>query len=258
MLSTVVVLVLALGMLALGGCGDGPASDSGIRLLRVIEVQGRQGVATDGERYFVSGSMALYAYDKEGILLLSNVITSLSTFFLSQDLELLMASPADRLRVYGARLAETILNSSWMVVLLVVPLFLAYGFTYRADGAFYLLAAGVMVAVVLSTRRGRPRKMWMPLAIGLLFHLLLDAMWLEPETLWWPLLGWDFSAAGPATMGGYLESVLTDWRVWAGEVLGLLYLVYLWVAAGLSDPAKRRNLLRTGRVDSPIDGDVSC
>ena len=30
-----------------------------------------------------------------GILLLSNVITALSTFFLSQDLELLMASPTD-------------------------------------------------------------------------------------------------------------------------------------------------------------------
>ncbi|MCK5649876.1 MAG: hypothetical protein KAJ42_00800, partial [Gemmatimonadetes bacterium] len=80
-----------------------------------------------------------------GILLLSNIITSLSTFFLSQDLELLMASPADRVRVYLARLTETIANSSWMVVLLTVPLFLAYGFTYRADPGFYLLAAGVMV-----------------------------------------------------------------------------------------------------------------
>jgi ABC-2 type transport system permease protein len=60
-----------------------------------------------------------------GILLLSNVITSLSTFFLSQDLELLMASPTDPLRIYGARLIESIVNSSWMVALLAVPLFLA-------------------------------------------------------------------------------------------------------------------------------------
>lgn len=80
-----------------------------------------------------------------GILLLSNIITSLSTFFLSQDLELLIASPADRVRVYGARLVETIASSSWMVVLLTVPLFMAYGFTYRADWGFYLLAVGVMV-----------------------------------------------------------------------------------------------------------------
>lgn len=80
-----------------------------------------------------------------GILLLSNVITSLSTYFLSEDLELLMASPTDLLKIYGARLAETVLNSSWMVALLAVPLFLAYGFTYRADLFFYVLVLGVMV-----------------------------------------------------------------------------------------------------------------
>ncbi len=80
-----------------------------------------------------------------GILLLSNVITSLSSFFLSQDLEILMASPTDPLRIYGARLIETIVNSSWMVVLLAVPLFLAYGFAYRADALFYVLALAVMV-----------------------------------------------------------------------------------------------------------------
>ncbi len=41
-------------------------------LARVLEVAGRQGVATDGERYFVSGSNALYIYSKEGKLLKSN------------------------------------------------------------------------------------------------------------------------------------------------------------------------------------------
>jgi ABC-2 type transport system permease protein len=80
-----------------------------------------------------------------GILLLSNVITSLSTFFLSQDLELLMASPTDALSLYGARLVETIVNSSWMVGLLAVPLFLAYGIAYRADVGFYILAGLVTV-----------------------------------------------------------------------------------------------------------------
>ncbi len=121
-----------------------------------------------------------------------------------------------------------------------------------------ILAAVVMVAVVLSTRRGRPRKMWMPVAIGLLFHVLLDAMWFDPETLWWPLLGWEFTPAGADTVAGYLESVLTDWKVWLLELLGLLYLAYLWVAAGLSDRTKRETLIRTGRVDVPIDGEVSC
>ena len=80
-----------------------------------------------------------------GILLLSNVITSLSTFFLAQDLELLMASPTDALKVYGARRMETIVNSSWMVALMAVPLFLAYGFAYGAGVTFYALVVLVMV-----------------------------------------------------------------------------------------------------------------
>ena len=41
-------------------------------LSKVVEVEGRQGIATDGEHYFVSGSTALYTYDKEGNLLMSN------------------------------------------------------------------------------------------------------------------------------------------------------------------------------------------
>jgi ABC-2 type transport system permease protein len=84
-----------------------------------------------------------------GILLLSNVITALSSFFLSQDLELLMASPVDSLRIYGARLAETLVNSSWMVVLLAVPLVLAYGVAYGAGLPFYLLSVGVMAPLLV-------------------------------------------------------------------------------------------------------------
>ena len=41
------------------------------------------------------------------ILVLSNVITALSTFFLSDDLELVVAAPVDPWHVYAARLGET-------------------------------------------------------------------------------------------------------------------------------------------------------
>lgn len=97
-----------------------------------------------------------------GILLLSNIITSLSVFFLSKDLELLVASPIDGLRVYGARLVETIVDSSWMVALLAIPLFLAYGFAYRADALFYLLALGVMVPFLV-----------LPAVVGIALTLIL-------------------------------------------------------------------------------------
>ncbi len=79
------------------------------------------------------------------ILLLSNLISALSTFFLSEDLELLTAAPVDPLKFYGARLIETIVDSSWMVALLAVPLLAAYGLVYGGGPGYVLLAVGVVV-----------------------------------------------------------------------------------------------------------------
>ena len=44
------------------------------RLKRVFEVEGRQGIATDGQYYYVSGSKTLYKYSKDVKLLLKNEI----------------------------------------------------------------------------------------------------------------------------------------------------------------------------------------
>ncbi len=79
------------------------------------------------------------------ILVLSNVITSLSTFFLADDLELVVAAPVDAVTVYGARLVETIANSSWMVALLAVPLLVAYGVVYDGGVRYYLLAIATVI-----------------------------------------------------------------------------------------------------------------
>lgn len=46
--------------------------DSDFSLDHVIEVEGRQGVATDGDFYYISGSTALYKYDMKGNLVAKN------------------------------------------------------------------------------------------------------------------------------------------------------------------------------------------
>ncbi|HEX6559105.1 MAG TPA: hypothetical protein VF021_06565 [Longimicrobiales bacterium] len=74
------------------------------------------------------------------VLLLSNVITALTSFFLSRDLELFAAAPVDELRMYFARLIESMIHSSWMVVIVLVPVFAAYAVAYGA-GPLYLLVA---------------------------------------------------------------------------------------------------------------------
>jgi ABC-2 type transport system permease protein len=83
------------------------------------------------------------------ILLLSNVITALSSFFLARDLDLLVGAPVDWLKLYGAKLLETGINSSWMVVLLAVPLFAAFGSAYHGGVLFPLLVVGVFVPFLI-------------------------------------------------------------------------------------------------------------
>ena len=80
------------------------------------------------------------------VLLLSNIITALTSFFLSRDLELFAAAPVDDLRMYFARLIESMIHSSWMVIIVLVPVFVAYGVAYGA-GPLYVL---VSIATLLS------------------------------------------------------------------------------------------------------------
>ncbi|HEX7335964.1 MAG TPA: hypothetical protein VF252_02050 [Gemmatimonadales bacterium] len=83
------------------------------------------------------------------ILLLSNIITSLSTFFLAKDLDLLVASPVTGWRLYLAKLAETVVHSSWMVALLALPIFTAYGIVYHGGFLFPLVAAAAFLPYVI-------------------------------------------------------------------------------------------------------------
>jgi len=83
------------------------------------------------------------------ILLLSNVITALSSFFLAKDLDMLVAAPVDWLRLYGAKLLETIIASSWMVFIVAIPMFTAYGIAYEGGLFFPILAVLVMVPMFI-------------------------------------------------------------------------------------------------------------
>jgi membrane-bound metal-dependent hydrolase YbcI (DUF457 family) len=127
----------------------------------------------------------------------------------------------------------------------------------RLLGHSLAFAAVVMVVVLLATRRGRPRKRWMPLAVGVLMHLVLDAMWAQPETLWWPFLGWELTTTSFATAGDYLRSLLSDWRVWAMEAGGLAYLMILATRSEIFAAAQWRAFVGSGVVSAPIGPDHS-
>ena len=97
------------------------------------------------------------------MLLFSNLITSLSTFFLARDLDLVLSTPVPRHGFYYSRLITTAANSSWMVLFFGFPVFAAYGAVFGAGVTLYL-----WLVVIL------PLFLLIPAALGVFFtHLLV-------------------------------------------------------------------------------------
>ncbi len=116
----------------------------GIRFL--VEVC--YGIELFGE-FLVDRLLSLFLLSFFGILLFSNVVSSLATFYLSDDLAMVNAAPIDPLRFFYARLAQTVATSSWMVLLFGLPVLFAYGTVHGSGSSFYLLAAAVLPAYFL-------------------------------------------------------------------------------------------------------------
>jgi len=187
-----------------------------------------------------------------GILLLSNVIASLSSFFLARDLNALRTAPVDWLSVYAARLIETTVSSSWMVLLILLPVFAAYGRVYGGGPAFLVVVIAAMIPFllipatigsavtllivrVIPARRSREVLALTGLVVAALLVLILRT--LRPERLVNPesfrnLIDFLAVLRGPATP--WLPS---GWGADAlmGSLMGSLdpfHLVLLWSTAG--------------------------
>jgi ABC-2 type transport system permease protein len=88
------------------------------------------------------------------ILIFSTVIAAISSFFMSEELQLLVASPFDHDELYFVKLFETALNSTWMVLLFSLPVFIAYGVVFEQGASYYaVMTAGLipflLIAVVI-------------------------------------------------------------------------------------------------------------
>lgn len=106
----------------------------------------------------------------------------------------------------------------------------------------------VTAAILLTTRRGRRRRAWMALAVGMYLHLLIDGMWATTEVFLWPLFGPIPHGTGPYWQGALDRALADPWR-WVREIAGIAYLAWLWAASGLGSQDRRRRLLRTGILE---------
>lgn len=78
------------------------------------------------------------------ILVFSNMVTALTTFFLADDLALVRTVPVAFESFWWARYLEMVFHSSWTVVSFSLPVFAAYGVTFKAGPAYYLAVLAVV------------------------------------------------------------------------------------------------------------------
>jgi ABC-2 type transport system permease protein len=195
-------------------------------------------------------SLMLLAFG--GILLLSNLVTALSTFFLAKDLDMMVAAPVDWLRFYLAKLMETLVHSSWMVILLALPILTAYGIVYDGGPLFPFVAmAGLVPFLIIPTAIGagvtlllvnlfparRTRDILSLVAAGAVAGLVLALRLVQPEQLARPegfqsLV--DFIALLKTPQSPLLPSEWTSQVImnWLLRVADPLPIALLWTTAG--------------------------
>lgn len=132
------------------------------------------------------------------LLIFSSILTSLSKLFLSKDLGLVHAMPVPSHTLFFSRWIESTVDSSWMVVVYMLPVFLAYGVTYHAGIFFYLTIISaifslsitasaissllVMVAVFI-VPANRIRNIFIFLGLTLFIVLFIAFRLMRPERL---------------------------------------------------------------------------
>ena len=192
----------------------------------------------------------------------SAVVSALSTFFLSEDLRLLLPAPVPASRLFHSRFARTVGQAGWMVVAFVLPVLLGLGLARCAPAGYYLTAFATVVPFVVipsalgclvtlglvsvfPARRARDVLMLMGLLFAVALVLLLR--FLRPERLLNVQSLPDVTAFF-ATLQSPVTPLLPSF--WAGESLfaalrgqaDLLHLGALWTTAARAHGARARRL----------------
>ena len=92
------------------------------------------------------------------------------------------------------------------------------------------------------------RKYLLAVAGGSFMHLVLDSMWHNPQTLFWPLKGWNFPWYGEGDwIGSMLQALRHDPSTFLPEIIGVLVFVGLFGVLVLRK-GNLVNFLKTGKL----------
>ncbi len=182
-----------------------------------------------------------------GMLAFSNVITALAVYYLSDDLELILSLPLSRPTFHYARFLDTLAQSSWMMAVFGLPVFVAAGIVASAGWHYYLsVAVALPCLLLIATSLGitlatflvnvfparRTREFMVVVGVLMLALLFVAVRTLRPEQL--------VDAESFTSLAEYMAVLnlplpqLFPPR-WAGELLGstLLNSPVPWSAVGL-------------------------
>jgi len=74
------------------------------------------------------------------MLILSSLITTILSFFYSQELQLLYTLPISKKKIFTKKAIETIIYSSYLLILIIIPAFIAYSKNFNLNFISLLLA----------------------------------------------------------------------------------------------------------------------
>ena len=132
------------------------------------------------------------------LLIFSSILTVLSKLYLSRDLQLVHSMPVSSYRIFIARWIDATVDSSWMVIIYILPILMAYGIVYHAGPVFYLgiplqfaplaltasgIGATAVMLVVMIVPANRMKSIFIFLSILFFVVLYLAIRLLKPETL---------------------------------------------------------------------------
>ncbi len=83
------------------------------------------------------------------LLIFSSILTTLSKLYLSKDLFLVHSLPVPAHKIFIARWIDSTIESSWMVIVYTLPVFIAYGIAFETGPFFYTLILFAMLAMAL-------------------------------------------------------------------------------------------------------------
>jgi len=132
------------------------------------------------------------------LLIFSSILTFLSKLYLSRDLALVHSMPVSSYKIFLARWIESTIDSSWMVIIYALPVFIAYGIVFQVTPFYFFIFALTIVALSLAASvissflvmltvmlvpASRIRSIFVFLGITLFLILFLAFRLLRPERL---------------------------------------------------------------------------